>query len=115
MKNRKGLTLIELIVSIALVGVLAIVVLNVFSSGFLNIVKAGNRTQAVNAAENEIFNNPIVEEEKVLDILIPVPGMGQVEHQIKGSIVTGLTTINQGTRSEVQAEIKTFMPNYLEE
>lgn len=47
LKNKKkGFTLIELIVSIALIGILSIAFLSMFLTGFRFIKKAGNRSTA---------------------------------------------------------------------
>ena len=50
-KRKKGFTLVELVVSIALLGMLAVVFLTMFSNGYINIIASGNRTRAVKVAE----------------------------------------------------------------
>lgn len=47
MKKRKGITLIEIIVSIAVIGVLVIPIFTIFNSGLMNILRAGTRTEVV--------------------------------------------------------------------
>ncbi len=44
MKKRNGLTLIEVVVSIAIIGIISISVLNIFNTGLKNILIAGKRT-----------------------------------------------------------------------
>ena len=45
MKTRKGLTLIEVIITIAIIGVIGMTLSGVFNTGLSNIVKAGDRTE----------------------------------------------------------------------
>lgn len=47
MRKEEGLTLIEVIISIALTGVLAMVFLSMFDFGNRNIIRAGDRTEDV--------------------------------------------------------------------
>lgn len=53
-KRKKGFTLIELIVSIAILGIMAVAFLTMFFNGYTNIISAGNRTRAVKVAETLI-------------------------------------------------------------
>lgn len=48
--NKKGMTLVEVILSIAIIGVISVSFLTIFTSGFNMISLAGNRSAA-------IFNN----------------------------------------------------------
>ena len=52
--KRKGLSLIELVVSVAILGVVAIAILQLFGSGFVNIVGAGNHSKAQYLAQDVI-------------------------------------------------------------
>lgn len=47
MKSRNGLTLIEVIVTIAIIGIISIPLSNAFNTGLKNIVRAGDRTEAM--------------------------------------------------------------------
>lgn len=109
MKNRKGFTLLELIVSIALIGILTVSLLTVFNTGLLNIVRAGVRTEAVNIAEEELIDNPIIIEEKSIIIVLPTP-KGDVTYNIEGSGVKGKILLNGGFASSVEVEIQAFVP-----
>lgn len=51
--NREGMTLVEIIVSIALLGIIAALVLMVFSSSMLMIVNSGDNTKAAEGANIE--------------------------------------------------------------
>lgn len=54
MDNKKGLTLIEVILTIAIIGILSIPIFTIFNSGLNNIVKAGNRTESVVETKEKI-------------------------------------------------------------
>ena len=47
-KNKKGLTLVEIVVAIAILGFIAAAFLTMFSSAFSGIFSLGRRTQAMN-------------------------------------------------------------------
>lgn len=47
MKFRKGLTLIEIIITFALVSILAVVILNIFNISIATIFKSGRQTQSI--------------------------------------------------------------------
>lgn len=51
---RKGLTLIEVIISIAILGIIAISFLSMFSNGYINIFTMGNKSKAVVKAQSTI-------------------------------------------------------------
>ena len=73
MKNKKGFTLIELIVSIAIVGLLAVILTSVFSNSFINIVRAGKRAGAVSDAEKVLSgDNPTVIEDRTVKVSLPI-------------------------------------------
>ena len=49
--NKKGFTLIEIIVSIAIIGILAVALLSVFTSGYSTIFSMGRKTESSNEAQ----------------------------------------------------------------
>ncbi|MFL0268565.1 prepilin-type N-terminal cleavage/methylation domain-containing protein [Candidatus Clostridium radicumherbarum] len=51
---RKGLTLIEVIISIAILGIIAVSFLSMFSNGYINIFTMGNKSKAVVKAQSAI-------------------------------------------------------------
>lgn len=59
LNNQKGLTLIEIILSMAILGILAITFLTMFSSGFRSIIKAGDKTVAAYDAQQSMTNKII--------------------------------------------------------
>jgi prepilin-type N-terminal cleavage/methylation domain-containing protein len=88
-KNDVGMTLLEIILSLAIIGIIAISFLPLFTSGFIWVKNAGNETKAAFVAqqsmekrlsgqivtETEILNNP-----KQSNIIISVTfnGMSKV-------------------------------------
>jgi len=54
-KNRKGLTLIEVIVALAILGIIATSFLTMFTSSFSTIFSMGRRTQAMNDDAQQIM------------------------------------------------------------
>lgn len=52
-KKKKGLTLIELLVSIALIAIIAVSFLSMFVTGFKFIANAGNKTKVMYASQDE--------------------------------------------------------------
>lgn len=96
MKRRKGLTLIEIIISIALLGMVAVVFLTIFNSGNKNILSSGDRTKNALEIQKKIdtqINNSDdlqldgIKVEKNEDIEIKIEGISP--QTIKGKIITG--------------------------
>lgn len=60
--NNKGMTLVEIIVSLAIIAIIFIVFLNVFGSSMVGIINAGNKSRAgfmaQDTLENAIATNP---------------------------------------------------------
>jgi prepilin-type N-terminal cleavage/methylation domain-containing protein len=54
MKNKKGFTLIEAVVSIAIIGIISISFLTMYTSGFTTISKSGNRSSALFTVQSNI-------------------------------------------------------------
>lgn len=109
MKNDKGVTLIELILSMALIGIIAVSVFTVFNASLINIVRAGKRTEAVNLAEERFDDNPTIIVEKSIIIDIPSPA-GTKTHTIKGSEAKGSVQIHEGPVPNIEVEINAFIP-----
>lgn len=53
-QNQNGLTLIEVIVSLAILGIMIVAYLTVFTSGFTGIMRAGHRTEAAYGAQQDM-------------------------------------------------------------
>jgi len=54
MIDSKGMSLVEMIVAIAIFGVMSISLLTIFSSGMRMIVRAGNKEETITNASSEI-------------------------------------------------------------
>lgn len=52
--RKKGMTLLEVIIAVAILGIISIVFLSVFANGFTTIFKMGNKTKAVAEAQKLI-------------------------------------------------------------
>lgn len=111
MAIKKGFTLIEVIISIAIIGITIVSLLSTFNTGLINIVRAGVRTEAVDMAEYKFMkNSQIVGESINLKIDLPTP-TGNIEHTITGYIRRGNVLLNEGMATEINVEIQAFVPD----
>ena len=110
--NRKGLTLVEIIISMAIIGIVAMVFLSVFSSSFVNIVRAGVRTKAVAAAANEFHGDPSVVRHETIEVELPLPSGSTTIIDINGSIARGNVVVNEGSISNLEVQIEAFVPGF---
>lgn len=107
MEKRKGLTLIEVIVSVALLGIIAMVFLNVFNTGNKNIIRSGNRTddviiieKKIHEAINEAMEDPDNEELERKLVTITIEGIGELEVEV----------LQVTESNEEHIQITTFIP-----
>ena len=105
-KYKNGFTLIEIILSIAILGIVAIFAVTIFGSSLKNISRSGKRTKEVFELESKI-NEKISEADGEDIIEVNIPGIGPKE--IKGKII-----IIQ-SESQDNMEITTFAPNKVQE
>ena len=56
MKNNKGITLLEIIIALAIISILVFSFVTLFSSNLITIFGMGNKTEAVNLAQDIIDN-----------------------------------------------------------
>lgn len=54
--NTKGFTLVEILVSIALLGIMAISMLPLFTNGYRWIINAGNKSKIIYVAQEQVEN-----------------------------------------------------------
>lgn len=101
MKKRKALTLIEVILSLAVLSLIAVVVLSVFGFSINNIKKSGDRTADILELENQVNININESPKEGEDgITVNIPGLG--ERTVKGKFIT---------IEEKGKKITTFIPN----
>lgn len=112
MKVKDGFTLIEVIVSIAIMGIVAISMLTVFNAGLVNIIRAGNRTEAVYDAEADLVESPAVLSYENITIKVPTP-YGENSVIINGGYVKGEASITSGFGS-VTVDFEEFIPGLIE-
>ena len=109
--KKKGFTLIELIVSIAILGIISVVVLSIFNTGLLNIQRAGKITQntisATTIMDYKILN-AVVGDLNVSEttISIPTPGVS-TNISITGRLIIHNSVDDKGN----SITIKSFIPN----
>lgn len=117
LKTIKGLTLVEIVVSIAIFGIMAVVFLNVFLGSLVITTRAGARSDSVAAVSGEIeqkladfaANNTdpiystISTESKVVTIFY---NNGASSTTMGGVKISGIKTNDRGQTIEIQ----TFVP-----
>ena len=70
--NKKGFTLIELILSMAILGILLVAFMTVFNFSYFSIINAGNRTDAAyvaNGITDSLFSAPFNSEASIQTFL----------------------------------------------
>ena len=108
--NKDGFTLIELIVSLAIMGLIVVTILPIINTGLSNIIYSGNRTEAVSLANDDIFNNT---EKENFSIVVKLPDKvsDDIDVIVEGNIITG--TSNISGRSDSKFELYIYRPNTL--
>ena len=97
LKDKKGFTLVELIVAIAIIGIISVFVLSAFSSGVKIISKArfssaaGYNTQSI--VEDDLKNSSITTN----NITITLPGSPSSTIMASGTISTKSAVVNGET------------------
>ena len=110
-KRRNGLTLVEVIVAMAIIGIIAIGMLAMFSSAFKFIVHAGNTTESLFQAHKQIetilTQNSLAVSPTNIQLRFSSDGTDGTSFVSQGNVITVRHTINN---SEV--EITFFHPKY---
>lgn len=102
--NINGMTLIEVIVSLAIFGIIAVAFLNVFVSGFLGVISSGKRTEVgylAQQAVEETINEIDIGSDKVTIVFSGGPTL-----EVEGNTI--VQEVNNGKES---ITITTFIPN----
>lgn len=126
--NNKGMTLVEVIVSIALVGIIASMVVVVFSSSILIAVKSGDNTQVTgmgsSVLENSLGDADIIASEGNLYVVgdtqpiatgvySEVPSTAIVDFRGEGItnvIIDGTFMTMDSTSQQNETSLKVFRP-----
>lgn len=106
-KSNKGMTLVELIVATAIIGVVAIGLIQMFTMGFMVVSKAGKKAQSAYNAQTEVEST--LQTKHLLE-----PQAGETfELTIGADIVTipgRKTQIQSELSNGEQVEIEIFQP-----
>lgn len=109
MKIRKGMTLIEVIISMAVIGLIAMTMLSVFNTGLVNITRSGSRTTAIAESETELssadnlaidsynLNVELIDEEGSPSIIV-----------VPVSVFKGSVSVDSGLAGSVSVEITEY-------
>ena len=103
--NSKGLTLIELIVSIAILGIVIVAFLTMFTSAFNGIVQSGHRADAAYSSQQEMTSKLIDKDSIDESLSITYDFIGGPDITIEVSIMEAETTINGNV-----SIMKSFIP-----
>lgn len=116
MKN-KGFTLIEVIVSLAIIGIIAVGMLTIFNTGLVNIVSAGERASATNLAELNLYEDEAELNSNSISINLPTGMKDETsasetfEVVVNGSLNKGTHTSTIFNRS-VKVDIYKYFPSF---
>jgi prepilin-type N-terminal cleavage/methylation domain-containing protein len=106
-KNRKGFTLIEVVLAIALLAIISIVFLTLFSSGMLNIANAGKSSVLNNSAQENL--------EKIIADPLNASGSSVSNNTTLDIVFSGVTYSVPGRKIDVPASgthiLTTFTTN----
>lgn len=101
--NEKGFTLIEVIISLALVGIIAIAFIPIFTSQYVNVYKSGDKSEATYNAledvENQISDPKVKEVDEAKDTIekdnVIKFGEKEIKNDIKEIEGTGKSGSNE--------------------
>lgn len=108
--NKKGFTLVEVILSLAIVGIIAVAILPIFNIGLKNILISGNRTEAVARARDNIYDDAVLSEFTIEVKLPSVLQAGVTENvEVQGNVISSSAEI-QGSGSRT-VDLYMYVPN----
>jgi prepilin-type N-terminal cleavage/methylation domain-containing protein len=105
--SSKGLTLIEIVVSMAIFGIVIVSFLSIFTTGFMGIVRAGQRADAAYLSQQKMTNKIIQEGSFIgtTTITYDFSASGGPSIPINVSILEAETVINGNA-----SKMKSFIP-----
>lgn len=109
MKTRKGLTLLEIIISIAILGIVTISALSIFDAGLVNVKRARttmNNTNYVSSELDLMISDYNLIDGKSLTVEVTLPG--SIYRNVEGEILESNNTDENGNTLEIEA----FIPEY---
>lgn len=87
MASKKGMTLIEIVIAIGIIGIVAVAFLQLFGSGFINIIGAGNHSKAQFTAqdviENDLNDRTTIADTDILEITLTDGTVLSIHGEIK--------------------------------
>ena len=104
-KSKKGMTLVEIIVAMAILGIIAISFLAVFTSSFKFIYTAGRKSVAVNQAEQSVETN--IANGTALTANSITLDFGTVSISVPGELITKDQSFENGTK---MVSLQSFIP-----
>lgn len=101
--NRKGFTLIEIILALAILGIILVAFISMFTSSFVWITDAGDKGKAYSSSQEDIENRIATgESEDTQDLVIT---FGDKDYTIPGGIISSNETIRRRN-----SQIQMFVP-----
>ena len=104
LNNRKGVTLIELIVSLAIFGIIATAFISMFTSSLIWIYGAGDKTEAYSIAQQDIESRIATGDSSDTEDLVLV--IGGESYTIRGGLIETSQSVNQKN-----SDLRTFVPS----
>ena len=112
--NNKGFTLIELIITIALVGIIAISFLGMFTTGFSGIISAGDHSRAGYSGQSaieSIINDVSVSGEPNISTSTLNDASLSIQFDTIEVNVTGNIEIVDYEDGNIKSKVATFLPD----
>ena len=106
LNNNRGITLIEIILSIALVGIIFVTFLSTFSTGYVGIINAGDRADAAYRSQQKLTDKLLKDEITAENKDITYDFGGGTTLTVNVSIIEAETEIN-GDSSIIKSFIET--------
>lgn len=117
MKNNKGLTLIEIIITIAIISIMSIAILSIFNIGIMNISKSGERTKRVLKVKEKVDEEIIRNKEDTTNkdkVKVTIEEIIK-DKEVYGNIIEVKDDdIKKSNEKSFNIKITTFVPNKID-